>query len=93
MTIIHTPWSAVIHAGLTGLGFYYHRNVLHTAGIPGLHPLAVGPGIVGLVEPCVSIFFWGQFESNIVPQQHLMKDVLDQLVCLERKAEGRYAPA
>ncbi len=54
MTVVHTPWSAAIHAGLTVLGYYYHRDVLHTGGIPGLHPLAVGPGVVGLVEPCVS---------------------------------------
>jgi len=54
MTVVHTPWSAAIHAGLTVLGYYYHRTVLHTVGIPGLHPLAVGPGVVGLVEPCVS---------------------------------------
>eukprot|EP00903_Cladosiphon_okamuranus_P014556 g13502.t1 len=56
MTIIHTPWSAVIHAGLAVLGYYHHRNVLHTVGVPGLHPLAVGPGLVGLVEPCVRFF-------------------------------------
>ncbi|CAM9240792.1 unnamed protein product [Ectocarpus sp. 12 AP-2014] len=53
MTIVHTPWSAVIHAGLTILGYCCHRNVLYTAEIPGLHPLAVGPGAVGLVEPVV----------------------------------------
>lgn len=54
MTIVHTPWSAVIHAGLTILGYCCHRSVLYTAEIPGLHPLAVGPGAVGLVEPVVS---------------------------------------
>ncbi|CAB1100902.1 unnamed protein product [Ectocarpus sp. CCAP 1310/34] len=53
MTIVHTPWSAVIHAGLTILGYCCHRNVLYTAEVPGLHPLAVGPGAVGLVEPVV----------------------------------------
>ncbi|CBN73938.1 expressed unknown protein [Ectocarpus siliculosus] len=53
MTIVHTPWSAVIHAGLTILGYYCHRSALYTAEIPGLHPLAVGPGAVGLVEPVV----------------------------------------
>lgn len=55
MTAVHTPWSALIHAGLTVLGFCYHRNTLHTATMTGFHPLAVGPGLVGLVEPCVSL--------------------------------------
>lgn len=55
LTAVHTPWSAILHAGLTILGFYCHRNALHTAGITGFHPLAVGPGPVGLVEPCVSL--------------------------------------
>lgn len=58
MTIIHTPWGAGIHAVLAVLGFIYHRNILHTGGIPDLHPLAVGPGLVGLVEPCVSVLFF-----------------------------------
>ncbi|CAN0143937.1 unnamed protein product, partial [Hapterophycus canaliculatus] len=53
MTIVHTPWSAAIHAGLTVLGFIHHREILYTAGVKGLHPLAVGPGFVGLVEPLV----------------------------------------
>ena len=55
MTAKHTPWSAILHAGLTVLGFYLHRDALHTAGVTGFHPLAVGPGPVGLVEPCVSV--------------------------------------
>lgn len=56
MTIVHTPWSAAIHAGLTVLGFIHHREILYTAGTKGLHPLVVGPGFVGLVEPLVSFF-------------------------------------
>lgn len=54
MTIIHTPWTAVIHIILTAVGFYFHRSVLSTKGVLGLHPFAVGPGAVGLVEPFVS---------------------------------------
>lgn len=54
MTAVHTPWSALIHAGLTVLGFCYHREVLHTAGAVGFHPFLVGPGLVGTVEPLVS---------------------------------------
>lgn len=80
MTIIHTPWSAVIHAGLAVLGYYYHRNVLHTGGVPGLHPLAVGPGLVGLVEPCVSgfsTFLLRQLVSHVTTTfWRLMKDGL-----------------
>eukprot|EP00904_Undaria_pinnatifida_P002791 jgi/Undpi1/12512/HiC_scaffold_6.g02181.m1 len=53
MTIIHTPWSAVVHIGLTALGFYFHRNTVHTAGTVGFHPFLFGPGLVGLVEPLV----------------------------------------
>lgn len=55
MTAVHTPWSAIIHAGLTVLGFCFHRDALHTASVAGFHPLAVGPGLVGFVEPCVSL--------------------------------------
>lgn len=58
MTAVHTPWSALLQAGLTVLGFCYHRNALHTAGVTGFHPLVVGPGVVGLVEPCVSLCPW-----------------------------------
>ena len=54
MTIIHTPWSAMVHIGLTTLGFYLHRNVVHTAGGKGVGLLVFGPGAVGLVEPLVS---------------------------------------
>ncbi|CAM9448300.1 unnamed protein product [Pylaiella littoralis] len=59
MTVVHTPWSAVIHAGLTVLGYCYHRDALQAATtVAGLHPLAVGPGAVGLVEPCVQFAVW-----------------------------------
>lgn len=82
MTIIHTPWSAVIHAGLAILGYSYHRNFLHTAGVPGLHPLAVGPGLVGLVEPCVSVcffFFRGGLWSWWCCSGVLTKDALGEI--------------
>lgn len=58
MTAVHTPWSGLIQAGLTVLGFYYHRHTLHTASVTGFHPLVVGPGAVGLVEPLVSFFIF-----------------------------------
>eukprot|EP00903_Cladosiphon_okamuranus_P014554 g13500.t2 len=58
MTAVHTPWSAIVHAGLAILGFYCHRDALHTAGLTGFHPLVMGPGPVGLVEPCVRFAVW-----------------------------------
>ncbi|CBN73940.1 expressed unknown protein [Ectocarpus siliculosus] len=58
MTAVHTPWSGMIQAGLTVLGFYYHRHTLHTASVTGFHPLVVGPGVVGLVEPLVRVAVW-----------------------------------
>lgn len=90
MTIIHTPWSAVIHAGLAVLGYCHHRQILHTGGIPGLHPLAVGPGLVGLVEPCVSgLSFFGAavcIQHGMVlaaVEWRLTKDVLG-LPCMSK---------
>ncbi|CAB1103414.1 unnamed protein product [Ectocarpus sp. CCAP 1310/34] len=58
MTAVHTPWSGLIQAGLTVLGFSYHRHTLHTASVTGFHPLVVGPGAVGLVEPLVRVAVW-----------------------------------
>ncbi|CAN0496278.1 unnamed protein product, partial [Ectocarpus sp. 12 AP-2014] len=58
MTAVHTPWSGLIQAGLTVLGFNYHRHTLHTASATGFHPLVVGPGAVGLVEPLVRVAVW-----------------------------------
>ncbi|CAN0190711.1 unnamed protein product [Ascophyllum nodosum] len=66
MGIAHTPWSALIHVGLTTAGLYLHRNALSSPGRGGTPIAVVGPGFIGLLEPLVrTMVRFSEFMQNL----------------------------